>query len=199
MRRRLQAAFDAPLPEQEEITHRTQSRVVSQDATVTLRSLCESESAVLHARVRLQQVTLLSIGKVSESSKGKGASGHKGKPGKNKGGVKGKNKQAQPSAPQQSVVVYFGDNEGYIMCTLASADAVKRVPNAASRLAEVDVSMLSPIPGRPGVLRWTVDTVVSFRMQASHNAAPKTFPYATSCVSANFATYAHAQEANLGE
>ena len=76
--------------------------------------------------VRLEGVTLLSIGKVSEppyTDKGKG-------PGKGQGkGKKGKKGKGRLEAGNQRVQpVYFGDDMGRVICTLAFGDSANRTP-----------------------------------------------------------------------
>ena len=137
---------------------------------------------------------MLSIGK-PEQCKGKGKSTGKAQ-GKGKG--KGANKGAGKQNVQMSQVVYFGDEEGYIVCTLASGENIQRVPPASALNGLATVSALKPRPGNKGVLYWTEDTKVSVQLEGVDLGGPPVFPYDV-CVSPYFATMAFAGEVKLGE
>ena len=97
-----------------------------------------------------------------------------------------------------SQVVYFGDEEGYIVCTLASGENIQRVPPASALNGLATVSALKPRPGNKGVLYWTEDTKVSVQLEGVDLGGPPVFPYDV-CVSPYFATMAFAGEVKLGD
>ena len=135
---------------------------VSGDKSVTIKGVCETQ-IWQYKHVRLGQVRMLSIGKPEQS---KGTCKSTGKAhGKGKG--KGANKAAGKQSVQLSQVVYFGDEEGYIVCTLASGDDVQRVPHASRLNALATVSALKPRTGNNGVLYWTERTMVRFQLELS--------------------------------
>ena len=95
--------------------------------------------------VRLEGVTLLSIGKVSVQGM---------LPGKGQGkGKKGKRGQGRSEAGTQNVQpVYFGDDNGKVICILAIGELVNRIPSTVSKYAYVDISSLMLQAAEPGVL-----------------------------------------------
>ena len=143
---------------------------ISGDGRITIKEVCEAEF-VQHKRVRLERVRVLSIGK-PEHCKGKGKSMGKAQ-GKGKGAKKGAGKQNV----QMSQVVYFGDEEGYIVCTLASGENIQRVPPASALNGLAAVSALKPRAGNKGVLYWTEDTKVSVQLEGVGHGGPPVFPY----------------------
>ena len=77
-------------------------------------------------------MTLLSIGKVSDSpgqGKGQGDKGKKGK--KGKGMIE--------AAPQKIQPVYFGDDMGRVICTMAIGDDVSRMPRTFTQQANNNI------------------------------------------------------------
>ena len=157
---------------------------------------------VMYVKVNLQNVRLLSIGKVSQAPMPKGK-------GKSKGNAKGVPKSAQPqrgstskamSVPgtQPVVPVYFGQ-DGYTICTLAYGDeVVKRVPHDMALGSLVDVHLLRPRPGQLGVLYWNEDTIVKRRLEEVDCGSLHGFPYVTN-MSKDFCTLAYAQDLAVGE
>ena len=95
-------------------------------------------------------------------------------------------------------VVYFGDEDGYVVCTLASGENIERVPPASALNGLATVSALKPRPGNKGVLYWTEDTRVSVHLECKDLGGPPVFPYDLS-VSTHFATIDFAQQVKLGE
>ena len=166
---------------------------ISGDGRITIKEVCEAEF-VQHKRVRLERVRVLSIGK-PEQRKGKGKSRGRAQ---GQGRGKGANKGAGKENLQVSQVVYFGDEEGYIVCTLASGENIQRVPPASALNGLATVSALKPRPGNKGVLYWTEDTKVSVQLEGVDLGGPPVFPYDV-CVSPYFATMAFAGEVKLGE
>ena len=147
--------------------------------------------------VRLEGVTLLSIGKVSEppyTDKGKG-------PGKGQSkGKKGKKGKGRLEAGTQIVQpVYFGDDTGKVICTLATGEDVKRIPVTLPQNAYVDISSLMTQAGQLGVLHWTDSTQVSLRWRPRHSGCNYMFPYdVMSDYSKDFASMAFAQQCAVG-
>ncbi len=139
-------------------------------------------------RVRLERVRVLSIGK-PEQGKGKG---------KSKGKGKGANKSAGKQNAQMFKAVYFGDGEGYIVCTLATGADVLRMPPTSALNALATVCALKPRAGNKGVLWWTENTAVKLHLEDVDQGRPPAFPYDVS-VSTDFATVAFAREAKLGD
>ena len=114
--------------------------------------------------VRLEGVTLLSIGKVWDPPF------NNQWPGQGKGRGKGKKgKKGQP--------VYFGDDIGRVICTLATGDDVNRIPVTFPRNAYVDISCLMPQAGQLGLLHWTESTQMSLRMRPRDSGCNYIFPY----------------------
>ena len=119
------------------------------------------------SRVRLEGLTFLSIGKVSgppPTDKWKGHGKGHGKAGKGKKGsgrIEAGFPQVQP--------VYFGDDTGKVICTLANGEDVKRIPSTLHQNAYVDISSLMTLAGHPGVLQWTDSTQVSLRLRPGHS------------------------------
>ena len=140
--------------------------------------------------VRLEGVTVLSIGKVSDppnndKGKGQGKKGKKGK--KGKGAIDAGNQKIQP--------VYLGDDMGNVICTLATGDDVTRIPATVSQNAYVDISALKPHAGELGVVYWTESTQMSLRLRPSDSGCDYTFPYdVTSPYSKDFACMAFMRE-----
>ena len=153
-------------------------------------------SGVLRARVRLEGVRLLSIGSqstfFSDNQRPQGKGKGKGK-GKALGKEKGKGKAGGPCQ-----AVYFGDDNGYILCTLAYGVDVARMPSASAKMALVNVSGLCPRPGQLGVVYWTDDTKVAVQMESHDRTVPYVFPYDTT-VSMHFATVQYAEECNIAD
>ena len=107
------------------------------------------------------------------------------------------NKGKATGVTQPCVPVYFGDDEGYVVCTLAYGDDVSRVPSSVNVL--VDVFSLKPRPGQMGVLYWSEDTLVRMRLEANDTGAPAAMPYDVSRFSKEFAALTTVQEANIGD
>ena len=151
-----------------------------------------------HARspVRLEGVTLLAIGKLSHpllrvKGKGQGSCRGKGKGKRGKGRIEAGTQQVQP--------VYFGDDVGRVICTLATGDDVNRIAAALPRNAYVDISSLMPQPGQPGVLQWTESTQMSVRSRPCDPGCIYRFPYdVTAAYSKDFASMAFARECAIG-
>ena len=74
-----------------------------------------------------------------------------------KGMIEAGNQKIQP--------VYFGDDMGRVICTLATGDDVNRIPATVSQNAYVDISALKPQAGELGVLYWTERTQVTLRLR----------------------------------
>ena len=153
--------------------------------------------------VRLEGVTLLSIGKVSErllllNDKGKGQG--KGQSEKGKKGKKGNKGKGMIEAGTQKIQpVYFGDDMGKVICTLATGDDVNRIPATVSQNAYVDISALKPQAGELGVLYWTESTQMSLRVRPSDSGCDYIFPYdVTSDYSKDFASMAFVRECAVG-
>ena len=139
--------------------------------------------------VQLKGVTVLSIGKVSvlpNNAKGKGQS-EKGKKGKGHG-KKGKgDEKMQP--------VYLGDDEGRVICTLASNNNVNQIASKLRQNAYVDISPLKIKPGQAGLLYWTENT----EMTLLERASSFTFPYdVNSDYAKDFVSMAFARDCIVG-
>ena len=136
--------------------------------------------------VRLEGVTLLCIGCEWDPPyryqwKGRGKGQHK-------------REEAETGKP-----VYFGDDNGRVICTLASGDIVKRIPDSFPRNAYVDISSLMPPAGEPGVLYWTESTQVSQRVRPRDADCDYIFPYkVTSEYSKDFASMSFVQDCAVG-
>ena len=151
--------------------------------------------------VRLEGVTLLSIGKVSDGpNNGKGKGQGKGQSEKGKRGKKGKKGKGMIEAGNQKIQpVYFGDDMGNVICTLATGDDVNRIPATVSQNAYVDISSLKPQAGELGVLYWTESTQMSLRMRPSDSGCDYIFPYdVTSDYSKDFADMAFVRKCAVG-
>ena len=151
--------------------------------------------------VRLEGVTLLSKGVVSDppsNDKGKGqgkGQGEKGKKGKK--GIKGKG-MIEASA-QKIQPVYFGDDMGRVICTLATGDDIKRIPATVPRNAYVDIYALKPQAGQLGVLYWTENTQISLRLRPRDSGCNYIFPYdVTGDYSKDFASMTFVRECVVG-
>jgi protein-arginine kinase activator protein McsA len=149
--------------------------------------------------VRLEGATLLSIGKVSDppnNDKGKGqgkGQGEKGK--KSKKGKKG----MIETGTQKMQPVYFGDDRGRVICTLATGDDVNRIPATLPRNAYVDISALKPQAGQLGVLFWTESTQMSLRLRPRDSGCDYIFPYdVMSDYSKDFASMAFVRQCAVG-
>ena len=147
--------------------------------------------------VRLEGVTMLSIGKVSDppnNDKGKGQGKGQGK------GKKGKKGKGMIEAGTQKIQpVYFGDDMGRVICTLATGDDVNRIPATVPQYAYVDISALKPQAGQIGVLHWTESTQMSLRLRPSDSGCDYIFPYdVTSDYSKDFASMAFMRECPVG-
>ena len=142
-------------------------------------------------------MTLLSIGKVSEppyTDKGKG-------PGKGQSkGKKGKKGKGRLDAGTQRVQpVYFGDDMGRVICTLATGDDINRIPTTLTRYAYVDISSLIPVAGQTGVLNWTESTHVTSRLRPRGSGSDYIFPYdVVSDYAKDFASMAFVRECAVG-
>ncbi len=80
----------------------------------------------MYEMIHLEGVRLLSKGKTADAPASKGKA-----KGKGKGKSKGKGKEQGPST-QKVRSVYFGDSCGYILCTLAFGEDVRRIPNESA-------------------------------------------------------------------
>ena len=115
------------------------------DELSCIESLVEGPAGTC-VRVRLKSVTLLSIGKVSDQGKTTArAEGKKGQKG-NKG------KSMSEAIAYKIQLVYFGDDMGRAICTLATGDDINWIPATFHQNAYVDISASTPQPGQPGVL-----------------------------------------------
>ena len=146
--------------------------------------------------VRLEGVTLLAIGKLSHpllrvKGKGQGSCRGKGKGKRGKGRIEASTQQVQP--------VYFGDDVGRAICTLATGDDVNRIAAALPRNVYVDISSPMPQPGQPGVLQWTESTQMSVRSRPCDPGCIYRFPYdVTAAYSKDFASMAFVRECAIG-
>ena len=152
-------------------------------------------SSVLPERVTFQRVRLLALGKPGQvaGAKGKGKRKPKGD-GKGKPVSAGKGKELQDA---QSV--YFGDDEGHVVCTMMYGDEVKRAPLRTSLGSLVDVTELRARPGQRDVLIWTPETRVTIILEPQHTSARKTYPYETHAGTHDFVTWSSVKDVNLGD
>jgi len=151
--------------------------------------------------VRLEGVTLLSIGKVSDApNNGQGKGQGKGQSQKGKTGKKGKKGKGMIDAGTQKIQpVYFGDDTGKVICTLATGDDINRVPATLPQNAYVNISALKPQAGELGVLYWTESTQMSVRLRPSDPGCKYIFPYdVMSDYSKDFASMAFVGECAVG-
>ena len=119
--------------------------------------------------------------------KGQGEKGKKGKKG-NKG------KGMLCTQP-----VYFGDDMGRVICTLATGDDINRIPATVPQNAYVDISALKPLAGQLGVLYWTESTQMSLRLRPGDSGCNYIFPYdVMSDYSKDFASMAFVAECAVG-
>lgn len=95
--------------------------------------------------------------------------------------------------------MYFGDDAGYVICTLASGDDVKKVPTGVPPYSLVSVSALKPRVGQPGVLYWCDATTITTRMEVTDTGVPPVFSNAVTIVSKGFATTSFVRQLQLGE
>ena len=112
----------------------------------------------LRARASASGFVFLPIGKVSSPPPTDKWKGHGKGHGKVRKGKKGSGRidaglpHAQP--------VYFGDDAGKVICTLAIGEDVKRIPATLPQNVYVDISSLMTLAGQLGVLHWTVSTTL---------------------------------------
>ena len=140
--------------------------------------------------VNLEAAHVLCMGKLGTiKGKGKGKNKDKAKD-KSKGRDKGKGKD---STKEDVRVVYLGQ-DGHVICTAAFGANASRVPNTIPQ-GQVNVMHLCPKPGQIGLLHWDEQTTVVKLL----TPGPNIFPYDTSAVSQDFATWAHIQDATTGE
>ncbi len=148
----------------------------------------------------MRGVQLLSIGlktaAVAAKGKGKGKCINREPEGKD-GKAKGKGKGKDGNSAYQ--VLHVGDDEGYVVCTVAGTDvAVSRIPSNRQQWALMDMSELIPRPGQQGVLYWSKETQVTLRLEQHDLPAPYVFPYDTTA-SKDFATCQIVQGAKLND
>ena len=144
-------------------------------------------TAVLPSRLRLDRVRLLCIGKKDSlpASKGK---------------TKGNCAKGKPKGNEELQAVYFGDEDGFVVCTLASGECLRCVPRLQEgrpAIPLVNVTALKPRAGQLGLLEWTKDTEVAFC--AEPHLTEFTFPYGLVSFSKDFATWAVVQGARVGD
>ena len=152
----------------------------------------QNTNTVLGARVKLCHVRYLSESKVNETrGKGKGDAKGKGKKGKKgKGDAKGK-----PETGSQQAV-YFGDDSGLTVCTLAFDGDLKNVgQNEFGTLMDVDG--LKPRPGQPDLLHWCDVTKMNKLLEPMHREAGFSFNYVANIGSTDFVTKETLQERKL--
>ena len=75
--------------------------------------------------------------------------------------------------------VYFGDDRGNVICTVATGNSVSRIPAASRENAYVDITALKPQAGELGVLYWTENTQMTLRMRPRDSGGSYVFPYHT--------------------
>ena len=146
-------------------------------------------------------MTLLSIGKVSDApNNGQGKGQGKGQSQKGKTGKKGKKGKGMIDAGTQKIQpVYFGDDTGKVICTLATGGDINRVPATLPQNAYVNISALKPQAGELGVLYWTESTQVSARLRPSDPGCKYIFPYdVMNDYSKDFASMAFVGECAVG-
>ena len=97
-----------------------------------------------------------------------------------------------------SQVVYLGDEDGYIICTMASGESVKNMNQRSVLNSLVTVTALKPRLGHKGILCWTDEARVIAQLEDADLGRPPMFPYDTT-VSAYFATFAYSWEVRLSE
>ena len=155
----------------------------------------KDSSSVLPERVTFQRVRLLALGKPSQvaGAKGKGKRKPKGD-GKGKPVSAGKGKELQDA---QSV--YFGDNEGNVVCTMIYGDEVKGAPSRSSLGSLVDVTDLRARPGQRDVLIWTPETRVTIHLEPLDTSAGRTYPYEAHAGTHDFVTWSSVKDVNLGD
>jgi len=128
---------------------------------------------------------------------GKGQ-GEKGKKGKK--GTKGKKGKGMFEACTQKIQpVYFGDDMGRVICTLATGDYIHQIPATVPQNAYVNISALKPQAGQFGVLYWTENTRISLRLRPSDSGGNYIFPYdVTGDYSKDIAYMAFVRECAIG-
>ena len=166
-----------------------------------LRQLSQAESSVvlkrsftvgdfrahdgpLPERVMLQGARIAAIGRLAQVPGARGKNKGKAK-GKDKSGKKGDGKakseatEANPDT-QAARAVYFRDDNGYTICTMAYGEDVKRVPSPDRVGARTDIGGLRVRPGQKNTLVWTSDTRPIMRLEREHTtpAAPQRSPLA---------------------
>ena len=151
--------------------------------------------SVLPERVTFKQVRLLALGKPAQvaGAKGKGKRKPKGD-GKGKAASAGKGKELQDA---QSV--YFGDDDGNVVCTMVYGVEVKGAPSKDSLGSLVDVTELRVRPGQRDMLIWTPETRVSIHLEPLHTSARKTYPYEAHAGTHDFVSWSSVKDVNLGD
>jgi hypothetical protein len=95
--------------------------------------------------------------------------------------------------------VYFGDDMGRVICSLATGDDVNRIPATVPQNAYVNISALKPQAGQFGVLYWTESTQMSLRLRPSDSGCNYIFPYdVKSDYSNDFASMDFVRECTVG-
>jgi len=155
----------------------------------------KDNNSVLPERVTFGRVRLLALGKPGQvaGAKGKGKRKPKGD-GKGKVASAGKGKELQDA---QSV--YFGDDDGNVVCTMMYGAEVKGAPSKESIGSLVDVSELRVRPGQRDMLIWTPETRVSIHLEPMHTSARKTYPYENHAGTHDFVSWSSVKDVNLGD
>ncbi len=163
-------------------------------AAVILAADLFRADAPLADRINLEHVRVLSASKIG-AVPNKGKNKNKSKKGKSMQG-KGKGKSTgsfDGPGRQECRAVYLGQ-EGYIVCTLAFGADVERIPENPVGLS-VDMVGLKPRGGQIGVLYWDAQTQLVKRLEQYDRNVPRSFPYDTTEVSNDLATFEFIQTA----
>ena len=158
----------------------------------------KNNNSVLPERVTFKRVRLLALGTPGKvaGAKGKGKSKPKGV-GKGKVASAGKGKELQDA---QSV--YFGDDDGNVVCTMVYGVEVNNAPSKDSLGSLVDVTELRVRPGQRDMLIWTPETKVTIQLEPMHTSVGKTYPYETHAGTPDFASWSLVNDVanvNLGD
>ena len=155
--------------------------------TVEISQLLRTDTP-MPSLVKLDSVHVLSVGRIS-SVKGKGK-------GKNKDKAKGKSK-GKDGTREDVRVAYLGQ-DGYVVCAAAFGPNAAKIPTAVSQ-GLVNVTNLHPKPGNIGMLQWDDQTSLIKVLAEYDYPSPIEFPYDTSTISHDFATWAYIQECPVND
>ena len=96
-------------------------------------------------------------------------------------------------AREEGRVMYVGDDHGYIISVEGYAENIRSVMGDFLPSSRANVSGLSARPGKIGTLFVTDQTRITTLLEECHYDEGQAFPYHTSEITNDFATWEHAQ------